>query len=85
MPIAIGATNGITLTDTDGTKRQFILRVVPSHGDNLIEAVVLDGTGTELGTPIRFKMSNSGHRIAADLPGVSSEFFITQDGHITNG
>jgi len=36
-----------------------------------------------VGTPIRFKAA--GDRIAADLPGVDSASFITEDGHITNG
>jgi len=39
--------------------------------------------GTLVGTPIRFKAA--GDRIAADLPGVDSAAFITEDGHITNG
>jgi hypothetical protein len=41
--------------------------------------------GVLVGTPIRFKVSNSGARVAADLPGVDPAAFITVDGHITNG
>lgn len=83
MPIVVAGTNGMFIQDDDGTRREFALRVVGQN--NLIEVAVFDGDGVELGTPIRFHMTNSGHRIAADLPSVNSASFITENGHIANG
>jgi hypothetical protein len=36
--------------------------------------------GAHIGTPIRFSVQDG--RVTADLPGVNSDHFQTQDGHI---
>lgn len=44
-----------------------------------------NGDGDLLGTPIRFHLTGSG-KIAADFPGVDSQFFATNENNvITNG
>jgi len=54
-------------------------------GDNLVSVNVTVGDAV-VGTPVRFKLSNSGGRVAADTPGVSAEYFIVDsDNTITNG
>jgi hypothetical protein len=51
-----------------------------------VEVQIFDENGVYRATPIRFKMSNSGQRIAADFPGCDPGYVITDSGgHITNG
>lgn len=58
---------------------------------SLVEVHALNSETSETeGTPIRFKLSTSGGRLAADFPGVSSEFFMNDGEHggagsISNG
>lgn len=55
--------------------------------DSLQQVVVgaFNGDGDLLGTPIRFHLTGSG-KIAADFPGVDSQFFATDENNvITNG
>lgn len=60
---------------------------------SLVEVRVTNSSTSEAeGTPVRFKLSSSGNRLAADFPGVSDTHFITNgpahgggDGTITNG
>jgi len=45
-----------------------------------------DVTAGPRATPIRFKASDSGHRLSADLPGVDPNLFITDEqSRITDG
>jgi hypothetical protein len=85
MPYSIGGTQGVYLVSDTGVKREFGVRVVPAHGDNLIEVVVYDDAGEELGTPVRFHMNSSGF-IAMDRTGVSNAVFIVDSENcITTG
>jgi len=53
-------------------------------GQHLIRVNLYDGTGVVLATPIRFKLA--GDRLAADLPGCSSEqVVVDSNGRITDG
>lgn len=51
-----------------------------------VEVQLFDENGVYRATPIRFKMTDSGQRIAADFPGCDGAYVITDSqGHITNG
>ncbi len=75
----------ITLADDSGKTANF--RNAPTAGAPGWFSVELydPATGNALGTPARFKMSDSGGRVGADFPGVSGDLFIVDDsGSITN-
>lgn len=86
MPRNIHYSTPVTLQlDGPGSDKVFKLRTDSDLAAGMVVVDVFDGAGNLLGTPIRFKLSNSGGRVAADLPGVDPSSFITEDGHITNG
>lgn len=86
MPRNVHYSTPVTLQPDDSNPdKVFRLRTDSYLADGMVAVDVFDGVGNLLGTPIRFKLSNSGGRVAADLPGVDPSSFITEDGHITNG
>lgn len=71
-----------------GSVSVVVSRKVLSAQDQVFDAAADSFHPTEkevvVGTPIRFKVS--GTRVAADFPGVDSNFFNTDaEGHIANG
>lgn len=64
-------------------KHEFRFKV---KGDLLVLEVYDGSSGEFKGAPIRFKLSNSADRLAADFPSVDPNWFITdENGRITNG
>lgn len=77
-------TTGITIRGADGHVHEFRLAYDTEETSNQPLALVhCYRDGQFVGTPIRFKDADG--RIAADLPGVNGDDFITEEGHIANG
>jgi hypothetical protein len=67
--------------------RELALVVDPRDGGslNFVEVWLYDN-GNHVATLARFKMTDSGGRVAADFPGCDGNYVITDaNGHITNG
>jgi hypothetical protein len=80
----------VVLVPDEGPSRSLALVHVnatsPESFPGWVEVRLFDEDGVHRATPIRFKMTNSGQRIAADFPGCSSTYVITDsEGHIING
>lgn len=77
-------TTSASIISEDGVNLEFKLAFDSEETSNqpliLVHAYI---NGELVGTPIRFK--NADGRIAADLPSLNGEFFIIENGHITNG
>ncbi len=86
----IMATTPVTLIADEGPARSLALVHVNSTSvesfPGWVEVWLYDENGVHRATPVRFKMTNSGQRIAADFPGCDANYVITDSGgHITNG
>lgn len=80
----------VVLVPDEGPSRSLALVHVNSSGvedfPGWVEVRLFDENGVYRATPIRFKMTNSGQRIAADFPGCDGNYVITDSqGHIING
>lgn len=80
----------VVLVADEGPPRSLALVHVNSSSSESfpgwVEVRLFDENGIHRATPVRFKMTNSGQRIAADFPGADPNYVITDSqGRITNG
>ena len=74
----------MTLVPDEGPARSLALVYAGTPG--WVEVQLYDEDGVHRATPIRFKMTDSGQRIAADFPGCDSNYVVTDaQGHIIDG
>lgn len=88
MPKVIAGTRGVKLVSDSGqTTVEFAIEYDNAALSGLaFLPVVCYKNGVKVGTPIRFRMSDSADRIYCDLPAVSVEHFQTDaNGKIEHG
>jgi len=88
MATWIATTSPSTVTvSLDGTARTFRLSLDTSDPNRPLVLVEVLGTdGAVAATPVRFHLSDSGARIAADFPGCDPGVSIVDaEGHVTAG
>lgn len=74
----------IILVPEEGPVRS--LALVHTGTPGWVEVQLYDENGVHRATPIRFKMTDSGQRIAADFPGCNPDYVVTDaQGHIIDG
>jgi hypothetical protein len=86
----IMASTPVMLVPDEGPFRSLALvhvnATAPESFPGWVEVRLFDENGVHRATPIRFKMTNSAQRIAADFPGCDANYVITNSsGQITNG
>lgn len=75
----------VVLVPDEGPARSLAL-VNNSSLPGWVEVQLFDENGVYRATPVRFKMTNSAQRIAADFPGCDANYVITDSqGRITDG
>lgn len=85
MSVAIAETEKFRIVSSDGVTREFSLALDTLVGQPWL-TVRLYANGSLVAEPIRFKMTDSGHRIAAEFPGCDPAYVVVdENGHITNG
>ena len=75
----------VFLVPDEGPERSLALVNVSSL-PGWVEVRLYDENGVHRATPVRFKMTDSAQRVAADFPGCDENYVITDlEGRITNG